>query len=320
MLLRSGCWSWVNSGWWSGVLDGAVSKPWPHSTIDRFKHSCFGSVEISNIKLAGWLCLDTILLHYQINYGPIIIEGWISHSPFGLLVRDHLALFRDNDNDWSTFSGIVAYGLQVSMNAEEGLYWSVKSVPLTLRYWSTIRYHLMRAVRRPKSAKSWLTSSFFITWIGITIVSFLTQYCVAWIGEPDMETQMARMFVSGGVIELLSVFQHKFNVSLGSWLQCRVCLTASMIIFKFPAFLEDVVSNRAREVVGLDLSLKISVESFWSWSGSEIATLLLSRFELEVTSVRLLTWPARRGEQSSNLFPINVHLGHLDHWYWRINH
>ena len=66
-----------------------------------------------------------------------------------------------------------------------------------------IRYHLMRAVRRPKAAQSWLKSSFFFTWIGISVVNIIAQYGTGWIGSPDLDTQMARMFAVGGLIELL---------------------------------------------------------------------------------------------------------------------
>lgn len=60
----------------------------------------------------------------------------------------------------------------------------------------------MRAVRRPQSAKAWLTSSFFFTWIGISVASVIAQFGVGWINEPDIATQMARMFTCGGSLEL----------------------------------------------------------------------------------------------------------------------
>ncbi len=72
-------------------------------------------------------------------------------------------------------------------------------------YLTRDRYHLMRAVRRPKSARSWLNSSFFIAWIVISVASFIIQFGVAWIHKNDLETQMTRMFTASGLIELLSV-------------------------------------------------------------------------------------------------------------------
>jgi len=61
----------------------------------------------------------------------------------------------------------------------------------------------MRTVHHPKSARSWLTSSFFITWIAVSTASFVATYGAGWIGGPDPATQMARMFVTGGTMELM---------------------------------------------------------------------------------------------------------------------
>jgi hypothetical protein len=83
-------------------------------------------------------------------------------------------------------SPLVAFTLQVSLNAEEGLYW----------------YHLMRAVRKPKSARAWLSSSFFYTWIVISIVCGAMQFAIAWISFEDMVVQSTRMYLGGGTIEL----------------------------------------------------------------------------------------------------------------------
>jgi hypothetical protein len=81
----------------------------------------------------------------------------------------------------------VAFCAQVSLNAEEGLYW----------------YHLMRAVRRPQAARSWLTSSFFFAWIIISVSAMVAEFGAGWIGYVDDDTQTARMFVCDGAIELV---------------------------------------------------------------------------------------------------------------------
>lgn len=82
---------------------------------------------------------------------------------------------------------VVSYSLQVALNAEEGLYW----------------YHLMRAVRQPKSMSSWLGSGFFYAWIVISLVCAAVQCSVGWIGYQDSITQLARSLTCGGCIELV---------------------------------------------------------------------------------------------------------------------
>ncbi|KAE8542188.1 hypothetical protein D1P53_001673 [Cryptococcus gattii VGV] len=107
----------------------------------------------------------------------------------------------------------IAFSLQTSLNAEEGLYW----------------YHLMRAVRQPKSARSWLTSSFFYAWIVISIVSTTLQCGIGWIhrGKLNMNRQMATVMAVDGIIEF------------------AVLCAASVVIWKFPAFLDNVKASGA---------------------------------------------------------------------------
>ncbi|WWC59274.1 uncharacterized protein I303_101824 [Kwoniella dejecticola CBS 10117] len=100
----------------------------------------------------------------------------------------------------------ISFSLQVSLNAEEGLYW----------------YHLLRALHRPRTGKSWFRSPFFFTWLGISMITPIAIICTGWIGYEGMDSQMGRMFVAGGAIEAL------------------VCLAASTVVFKFPQFLKDV--------------------------------------------------------------------------------
>jgi hypothetical protein len=111
--------------------------------------------------------------------------------------------------------------MQISLNAEEGLYW----------------YHLIRAVGSPKSAKAWLRSSFFLSWIAVTILAFTASFCAIFIGNPDHVSQMARQLVVGGIIELMYVLLSHANLS--------VLCSASSVLWKFPAFLQDVKSSGA---------------------------------------------------------------------------
>lgn len=80
----------------------------------------------------------------------------------------------------------MALWLQVSLNAEEGLYW----------------YHLMQAVRKPRSARSWLNSNFFIAWIVISIVTLAIQICATQIKIPSEDIRAARQYASLGTMEL----------------------------------------------------------------------------------------------------------------------
>ena len=82
----------------------------------------------------------------------------------------------------------VAFCCQISLNAEEGLYW----------------FHLMRAVRQPKSAKSWLNSTFFLSWVAISVSVFVVMIGATYIHiKGDMIRQEARLFTTGGAIELV---------------------------------------------------------------------------------------------------------------------
>ena len=81
----------------------------------------------------------------------------------------------------------VAVCLQVSLNAEEGLYW----------------YHLMSAVRKPRSSKSWLNSSFFFAWIIISIITIVIPHCVIWIGVKTEVERAGKMYTVLGSLELM---------------------------------------------------------------------------------------------------------------------
>ncbi|WVQ84977.1 hypothetical protein IAT38_007141 [Cryptococcus sp. DSM 104549] len=107
----------------------------------------------------------------------------------------------------------IAFSLQTSLNAEVGLYW----------------YHLMRAVRQPKSARSWLTSSFFTAWIVISIISTTLQSAIGWIhkGELDLTHQMSIVMAVDGVVEFV------------------VMAASSIVIWRFPAFLRTVKASGA---------------------------------------------------------------------------
>ncbi|OCF37284.1 hypothetical protein I316_01193 [Kwoniella heveanensis BCC8398] len=107
----------------------------------------------------------------------------------------------------------VAFSIQASLNAEEGLYW----------------YHLMRAVRQPKTARAWQSSSFFYAWIIITIVCTTLQSGVGWVFKRklDLNDQMAKTMTVHGSIEF------------------AVMLAASIVIWQFPAFLRDVKASGA---------------------------------------------------------------------------
>jgi len=87
---------------------------------------------------------------------------------------------------WSRLISIVALWLQVSLNAEEGLYW----------------YHLMTAVRKPSSSRSWLNSSFFAAWIVISVLTLIANQCSIWINIISEQQRAARIYSVLGAIEL----------------------------------------------------------------------------------------------------------------------
>ncbi|WWC86922.1 uncharacterized protein L201_001801 [Kwoniella dendrophila CBS 6074] len=123
------------------------------------------------------------------------------------LYSDHFKSFNNPLTIWVC----ISFSLHVSLNAEEGLYW----------------YHLMRALHRPRSGKSWFRSPFFFSWLGISLIAPIAIICAGWINFKDMDTQMGRMFVVAGGIEAL------------------VCLAASTVVFKFPQFLRHVKQSGA---------------------------------------------------------------------------
>ncbi|KAK8858815.1 hypothetical protein IAR55_003045 [Kwoniella newhampshirensis] len=107
----------------------------------------------------------------------------------------------------------IGFSLQSSLNAEEGLYW----------------YSLMRAVRRPKLGRAWLKSSFFYAWIVISLICTFLQCSLCWIhkGHLDLGHQMAILMMVDGVVEMV------------------VMLSSSIVIWKFPAFLDNVKTSGA---------------------------------------------------------------------------
>ena len=92
---------------------------------------------------------------------------------------------------------IVGLWLQVSLNAEEGLYW----------------FHLMRAVRQPRSARAWLNSSFFYFWVLISVSTLTAQMCVMFVNIPDENTRIARGYASLGVMEVTYVISYLAAIS-----------------------------------------------------------------------------------------------------------
>jgi len=92
------------------------------------------------------------------------------------------------------------------MNAEETLYW----------------YHLMRSIRRPRSAGSFLNSYFFVTWIGVSVSVLVIMFGVSWIQYDTLDRQMARLYTVAAMLMLM------------------VLSASSIIILKFPAFLKEV--------------------------------------------------------------------------------
>ncbi|KGB79172.2 hypothetical protein CNBG_5010 [Cryptococcus deuterogattii R265] len=168
--------------------------------------------------LLTWMLLASIFCLFTWGAGWCYIKyklGWIYAEGYGtipypteMFSRRYVKL-----NIPLTIIFNIAFSLQTSLNAEEGLYW----------------YHLMRAVRQPKSARSWLTSSFFYAWIVISIVSTTLQCGIGWIhrGKLNMNRQMATVMAVDGIIEF------------------AVLCAASVVIWKFPAFLDNVKASGA---------------------------------------------------------------------------
>jgi len=70
----------------------------------------------SNTSSAGSCYPATARYRSRMSYGQVISSASIFPSHFGLLVRHFLPSFPRADQ-------AVGYGIQTSMNAEEGLYW-----------------------------------------------------------------------------------------------------------------------------------------------------------------------------------------------------
>ncbi|WRT68027.1 uncharacterized protein IL334_005002 [Kwoniella shivajii] len=160
----------------------------------------------SEMMLIGW-ALGWTIIKYQL--------GWVTMPDIGPLPFPS-AMFDQkyvNLNIPYTIIFNLAFSIQASLNAEEGLYW----------------YHLMRAVRQPKSSRSWLSSSFFYAWIIVSVICTVCQSAIGWIhkGNLDLDMQMAKTITVHGVMEF------------------AVMLAASVVIWKFPAFLTDVKASGA---------------------------------------------------------------------------
>nr|KIR84257.1 hypothetical protein I308_05268 [Cryptococcus tetragattii IND107] len=168
--------------------------------------------------LLTWMLLASIFCLFTWGAGWCYIKyklGWIYAEGYGAIPYPNEMFSRRyvKLNIPLTIIFNIAFSLQTSLNAEEGLYW----------------YHLMRAVRQPKSARSWLTSTFFYAWIVISIVSTMLQCSIGWIhrGKLNMNRQMATVMAVDGIIEF------------------AVLCAASVVIWKFPAFLDNVKASGA---------------------------------------------------------------------------
>lgn len=196
----------------------------------------------------------------------------------------------------------AAFSLQTSLNAEEGLYW----------------YHLMRAVRQPKSARSWLTSSFFYAWIVISIVSTTLQCSIGWIhrGKLNMDRQMATVMAVDGIIEFAWVSYWSFDTAVlflnGHH---RVLCAASVVIWKFPAFLDNVVGS--------------SHQNIWQgiWSKCRKLQVPDQKSDLDFTFIMVNYFPPcfdicslhSRGQQGPDFLPIFIFVMHDGSRYWRVD-
>nr|XP_018262112.1 uncharacterized protein I303_05127 [Kwoniella dejecticola CBS 10117]OBR84270.1 hypothetical protein I303_05127 [Kwoniella dejecticola CBS 10117] len=160
----------------------------------------------SEMMIIGWALGWTVIKYHL---------GWMWLPDFGAIPYPSM-LFERKYLDLNIPFMIIfnlAFSIQASLNAEEGLYW----------------YHLMRAVRQPKSSRSWLTSSFFYAWIIISIVCTACQSGISWLhrGALDLDIQMTITMTVHGFIEF------------------AVMLSSSVVIWKFPAFLADVKASGA---------------------------------------------------------------------------
>ncbi|WVQ65330.1 uncharacterized protein L199_003506 [Kwoniella botswanensis] len=160
----------------------------------------------STVMIIGW-AVGWTLIKYHL--------GWTTIPPYGAMPFPP-AMYEQKYRDLNLPYTIIfnlAFSIQASLNAEEGLYW----------------YHLIRVVRQPKPCRSWLTSSFFYAWIVISIICTVCQSGLGWIhsGELDLDMQMSRIMTVHGCVEF------------------AVVLSSSVVIWKFPAFLADVKASGA---------------------------------------------------------------------------
>nr|XP_019045359.1 hypothetical protein I302_05748 [Kwoniella bestiolae CBS 10118]OCF24289.1 hypothetical protein I302_05748 [Kwoniella bestiolae CBS 10118] len=168
--------------------------------------------------LLTWMLIGSTMMIIAWSAGWTIIKydvGWTTIPPYGAMPYPPV-LYEKKYVDLNLPYTIIfnlAFSIQASLNAEEGLYW----------------YHLIRAVRQPKSSRSWLTSSFFYAWIIISVVCTACQSGLGWIhsGKLDLDVQMARIMTVHGCIEF------------------AVVLSSSVVIWKFPDFLADVKASGA---------------------------------------------------------------------------
>ncbi|EIW71285.1 hypothetical protein TREMEDRAFT_67671 [Tremella mesenterica DSM 1558] len=130
--------------------------------------------------------------------------GWVYVEPYGAIPYPNqmyphkYAKYQPMLNSWQ----LIAFCCQICLTVEEGLYW----------------YHLMRAVRQPKSAKAWINSSFFVSWVASSIAVFVTMFGVTFIRTGgDFILQTSRTAVLG----------------------------ATIVIWQFPPFLRDVKTSGA---------------------------------------------------------------------------
>ncbi|RXK34815.1 hypothetical protein M231_07933 [Tremella mesenterica] len=140
--------------------------------------------------------------------------GWVYVEPYGAIPYPNqmyphkYAKYQPMLNSWQ----LIAFCCQICLTVEEGLYW----------------YHLMRAVRQPKSAKAWINSSFFVSWVASSIAVFVTMFGVTFIRTGgDFILQTSRTFTAASIIQLLAV------------------LGATIVIWQFPPFLRDVKTSGA---------------------------------------------------------------------------
>ncbi|WWC88417.1 uncharacterized protein L201_003328 [Kwoniella dendrophila CBS 6074] len=191
--------------------------------------------------LLTWMLLGSTLMIIGWSLGWTIIKyrlGWMMIPDIGYMPVPS-ALFEQKYVDANVPLMVLfnwAFSIQASLNAEEGLYW----------------YHLMRAVKKPKSSKSWLTSRFFYIWIIITVITTGLQSGISWLhtGKFDLDQQMVKTMMVHGIIEFLDV------------------MTSSLIvIWKFSPFLADVKASGAgpevRSRLANDLLSQIIFGSFF---------------------------------------------------------